>query len=108
MQYLTVVTQPVPESILDGLRRLCDVRVNRTGRPMTHEELVGAVSEADAVMTVLTDRVDEAVMRSAGGRLKVVANIAVGYDNLDLESIYRHGAVATNTPPFQNSKPVGL
>jgi glyoxylate reductase len=64
---------------------------------MPREELLRRVAGKDALICVLTDRIDEDVM-AAGSRLKVVANIAVGYDNIDVSAVRRHGAVATNTP----------
>ena len=78
------VTAPLPEPALDLLRGA--------------GELVDGVAGADAVLTMLGDRVDEAFFEAAGPRLRCVANVAVGYDNVDLEAAARHGVVVTNTP----------
>jgi glyoxylate reductase len=56
------------------------------------------VAGADAVVTLLHDRVDDAFLDAAGPSLRVVANVAVGYDNIDVPACARHGVVATNTP----------
>jgi glyoxylate reductase len=56
------------------------------------------VAGADGVLAHLTDVVDEAFFRRAGGQLRVVANFAVGVDNVDLEAAERHGVAITNTP----------
>ena len=53
---------------------------------------------ADAVVTLLHDRVDEAFLAAAGPSLRVVANVAVGYDNVDVAACARRGVVCTNTP----------
>jgi glyoxylate reductase len=60
-------------------------------------ELLRRVAGKDALICVLTDRIDDEVM-TAGSQLEIVANIAVGYDNIDVPGVRRHGAVATNTP----------
>ena len=67
-------------------------------RPMTPTELHAAVAGADAVVTLLHDRVDDAFLDAAGPGLRVVANVAVGYDNIDVPACARRGVVATNTP----------
>jgi glyoxylate reductase len=65
---------------------------------MTTDELYAAVEGADAVVTLLHDRVDDAFLDAAGPSLRVVANVAVGYDNIDVPACARRGVVATNTP----------
>jgi glyoxylate reductase len=56
------------------------------------------VAGADAVVTLLHDRVDDAFLDAAGPSLRVVANVAVGYDNIDVPACGRRGVAATNTP----------
>jgi glyoxylate reductase len=65
--------------------------------PLTHSELVSAASDADAIISVLTDRIDRAVIAGAP-RLRVVANVAVGYDNIDLGAAQAAGVAVCNTP----------
>lgn len=59
--------------------------------------LLARAAEADGLITLLTDRVDEELLAAAPD-LKVVANYAVGFDNIDVAACRRHGVVATNTP----------
>lgn len=61
-------------------------------------DLLHDVAGCEAVITLLTDRVDEEFLTAAGPQLRVVANGAVGTDNLDLAALRRHGVLATNTP----------
>jgi glyoxylate reductase len=56
------------------------------------------VRGADAVLTLLTTKVDDAFLDAAGPQLKVVANVAVGYNNIDVAACARRGVVCTNTP----------
>ena len=62
------------------------------------EELHAAVAGADAVVTMLHDRVDEELLDAAGPQLRVVANVAVGYDNIDVAACTSRGVLVTNTP----------
>ena len=61
-------------------------------------ELVGAPAGADGIVAVLTVRVDDAYLEAAGRQLKVVANYAVGVNNVDLDAARRRGIVISNTP----------
>jgi glyoxylate reductase len=93
-----VVSRRIPEPALDLLRAAGEVWLSPHDRPMTTEELYAAVAGADAVVTLLHDRVDDAFLDAAGPGLRVVANVAVGYDNIDVPACARRGVVATNTP----------
>jgi glyoxylate reductase len=75
-----------------------DVWVSPEDRALTAEELRGAIQGADAIVTMLHDHVDDAFLDAAGDQLRVVANVAVGYDNVDLDAAKRHGVTITNTP----------
>ena len=93
-----VVTRVVPDAALAELAPLGDVRVSGEDRALATAELHDAVRGADAVVTMLHDRVDDAFLDAAGPGLRVVANVAVGYDNVDVEACRRRGVVVTNTP----------
>ena len=56
------------------------------------------IAGADAVVTLLHDRVDDSFLDAAGARLRIVANVAVGYDNVDLAACERRAVIVTNTP----------
>jgi glyoxylate reductase len=74
-----------------------DVDQQTEDRPATRDELLAGVAEADALLSMLTDRVDDELM-DAAPRLTVVANLAVGFDNIDVPGATAHGIVVTNTP----------
>jgi glyoxylate reductase len=63
-----------------------------------HDELLAAVGEADAVVCLLTDRIDGDVLAAGVPRLRVVANVAVGYDNIDVATARELGVAVCNTP----------
>jgi glyoxylate reductase len=65
----------------------------------THAELVAHAAEVDAIVCLLTDRIDRAVLEAgAAGSLRVVANVAVGYDNVDVATASELGIAVCNTP----------
>jgi glyoxylate reductase len=66
--------------------------------PIEINELYERIEHADAVLTLLTTKVDRAFLEAAGPQLKVVSNVAVGYNNIDVAACRDHGVVATNTP----------
>jgi len=93
------VTRGLPGPALEALRGSdVDVWVSPADRALAAEELHAAIRGADAVVTMLHDRVDDAFFTAAGGQLRVVANVAVGVDNVDLAAARRHGVMVTNTP----------
>ena len=66
--------------------------------PMPREELLAAVPGVEALVSMLVDRVDGELVDAAGPSLRVVANVAVGYDNVDVAACRERGIVVTNTP----------
>src|SRR5689334_6729348 len=92
------VTNRVPESAVEMLRQAGEVRIDEREEAIPRADLLALVSGADAVLTLLHDRVDDELFEAAGPRLRCVANVAVGYDNVDLAAAGRRGVVVTNTP----------
>jgi glyoxylate reductase len=93
-----VVTRRIPEPALERLRAAAEVEVSDADRALEPDELHALVAGADAVVTMLHDRVDAAFLDAAGPQLRVVANVAVGYDNVDVDAAGERDVVVTNTP----------
>ena len=93
-----VVTRRIPEPAVELLQAAGDVWVSPHDRPLEAAELHEAVAGADGVVTLLHDRVDDAFLDAAGPGLRIVANAAVGYDNIDVPACARWGVAVTNTP----------
>ena len=93
-----VVTRRIPDPAIELLESAGDVWVSPHDRPLSADELHSAVAGADAAVTLLHDRVDDAFLDAAGPALRIVANVAVGYDNVDVEACARRGVVVSNTP----------
>jgi len=66
--------------------------------PISREALLEGVRGADAILPILTDRIDAGVMDAAGGGLRIIANYAVGYNNIDVPAATERGIPVTNTP----------
>jgi glyoxylate reductase len=90
-----LLTRRVPSSSLARLEQACDVDVSEDVLPP--EGLRARAADKQGIVCVLTDRIDEALFEAAP-ELKVVSNIAVGYDNIDVAAARRRGVVVTNTP----------
>jgi glyoxylate reductase len=93
-----VVTRRIPEAAVDLLRSAGEVWMSDADRALTPEELRKAVEGASAVVSMLHDTIDGSVADAAGPGLRVVANVAVGYDNIDVAALTQRGVVVTNTP----------
>jgi glyoxylate reductase len=93
-----VVTGRIPSDGLDLLRRHHEVTAWDEDRAITRTELLEFVRNADGLVTLLTEKVDSELLDAAGPNLKVVANVAVGYNNIDVAACADRGVVATNTP----------
>ncbi|MGR0162304.1 NAD(P)-dependent oxidoreductase, partial [Paenarthrobacter nitroguajacolicus] len=93
-----VVTGRIPDAAIEKLRAEHDVDAWAGPETISREELLSRVAGADAIVSLLTERVDAELLDAAGPQLKVVANVAVGYDNIDVPACTQRGIVATNTP----------
>lgn len=93
-----VVTNRIPQAAVDLLRAAHDVDAREADETASREETLRRIAGADGVITMITDRVDDEFLDAAGDQLKVVANVAVGYNNIDVAACARRGVVATNTP----------
>jgi glyoxylate reductase len=93
-----LLTRRIPSSVFAPLDARHEVDVWPGDDAIPRAELLKRVAGKEALICVLTDRIDGEVLAAAGSQLKIVANIAVGYDNIDVAAVRRHGAVPTNTP----------
>jgi glyoxylate reductase len=94
-----LVTRRLPDGGVDPLLAAGHELVRRDDdTPFTPAELADAVGDVDAVVCLLTDRIDDTVLAAGGDRLRVVANVAVGYDNVDVAAAHRRGIAVCNTP----------
>src|SRR3989338_3440346 len=93
------VTAKIPE---DGILLLkqkgYEVEVNGNPTALGRDEFRDKLQKYDAVITLVSDKIDNELLSAAGPRLKVIANYGVGYDNIDVLEAKRRGIIVTNTP----------
>ncbi|MGD8201983.1 2-hydroxyacid dehydrogenase [Ornithinimicrobium sp. W1679] len=93
------VTGRLPDEALGALRDAGhEVRAWEHDGPVPRDQLLALVEGADALVTLVTERVDAELLDAAGSGVRVVANVAVGYDNVDVPVCADRGVVVTNTP----------
>lgn len=98
-RHTVFITRAIPE---EGVAILSEagltVHPKSLPRGLQREELLKEVARHDAVVCQAPDRIDAEVLRMAAPRCRVIANCAVGYDNIDVAEATRHGILVTNTP----------
>lgn len=91
------VTRKLSNEVIAMLETVAQVNVWEGDTPVPRAKLLEEIEHADAVLTMLTERVDEELLRRAK-KLRIVANMAVGYDNIDVAACKSQGVTVTNTP----------
>src|SRR3989344_6781405 len=92
------VARPIPEVGVNMLKEKYEVEINPESKVLSKEEFKNAVRGTDALLSLLSDKIDGEVLDAAGSQLKIVANYAVGYDNIDIEAAKQRNVLVTNTP----------
>ncbi|HOJ23008.1 MAG TPA: D-glycerate dehydrogenase [Armatimonadota bacterium] len=91
------VTRQIPQQGIDMLREVADVEVWEDELPPPRDLILDKIGELDGILALLTDKMDAEVM-DRGKKLKVIANYAVGFDNVDVAAATERGILVTNTP----------
>jgi glyoxylate reductase len=91
------ISRRLPQEALDLARARATVRLNEPDRRLERAELAARLGDVEALVCLLTDTIDDSVLAQAP-RLRVVANVAVGFDNIDVTTATRRKIVVTNTP----------
>ena len=92
------VTRKLPEEAMKLLEEKFDVEVWTEEMPPPKEVLIEKVKNIDGLICLLTEKIDKEVINAAGPRLRGICQVAVGYDNIDVEAATKKGIYVTNTP----------
>jgi len=93
------ITSFIPKECTEILQsKGFDVQVNQQNRDLTKKELMDVFSKYDAVITLMTDKIDRDVLSAVSKKLRAVANYAVGYDNIDTTFAAKKNITVCNTP----------
>ncbi len=92
-----LVSRRIPQKAVEMLAELFDLDVNNEDRVLSPEELRRRLAGCQGLVCLLQDKINEELLAALPG-LKIVSNVAVGFDNVDLAAATRHGVMITNTP----------
>ncbi|HLJ20024.1 MAG TPA: D-glycerate dehydrogenase [Stellaceae bacterium] len=95
---VVIVTRKLPDVVETRMMELFDAHLSADDHPMTREELIGAVQQADVLVPTVTDRIDAELIAAADPRLKLIASFGTGIDHIDLSAARAKGITVTNTP----------
>ncbi len=93
-----LVTRRVPEAIMARMAAVVSLRVWEGDNPVPRPHLIEWIAGCEGLYCLLTDRIDTTVLDAAGGSLRVVSQMAVGYDNIDVAACTTRGIPVGNTP----------
>jgi lactate dehydrogenase-like 2-hydroxyacid dehydrogenase len=93
-----LVTRVIPEAGLRIVREACELELWKDPLPPPRDVLLDQVRGKVGLLSLLTDRIDDELLDAAGPQLRVVSNLAVGYDNIDVPACIRRGVAVGNTP----------
>ena len=94
-----LITRKIPGEFVERLKNAgFEVDLWNRDCPMGRQDLLERVVGVDALLSLLTDKIDAELMDKAGPSLKIISNYAVGFDNIDLDEAKKRGIVVTNTP----------
>lgn len=98
MAHKVLVTRKLPSKVIAKLEQQCEVDLYVGENAISRDELLRRVVGKNAIVCLLTETIDAAVLDAAGPQLKIVANVAVGYNNVDVPACRARGITVTNTP----------
>ncbi len=97
MKSRVLVTNRIPAAVLQRLESDLEIDYHTEKDALSRDQLLDRVRDKHGLLCVVTDTIDARIIK-AGSQLRVIANIAVGYDNIDIATAKKHGIVVTNTP----------
>ena len=97
MSQKILVTGNLPAEVMDPLRKKYEVEAHAEDRPMERQQLLSRIGDRDGLLCMITDAVDEELLGRAP-RLKMIANMGVGYNHIDIAAATRRGIPVSNTP----------
>lgn len=92
-----LLTRRLPQPGIDLLERHVDMFINPFDIPMSRQDIIGGIKDKDGLICLLNDKVDAEVI-DAGKNVKIIANYAAGYNNIDVQAATKRKIPVTNTP----------
>ena len=93
-----IITRRLQYRVEKRMTELFNVNLSNAEYPISREELLSAVKEADILVPTIGDKIDASILSAAGSNLKLIANYGAGYDHIDIKTALHRGIIVTNTP----------
>ena len=93
-----IITRRLQDRVEKRMRELFNVDLSDAEYPISRQELLSAVKEADILVPTIGDKIDASILSAASSNLKLIANYGAGYDHIDIKTAIQRGIIVTNTP----------
>ena len=93
-----IITRRLQDRVEKRMRELFNVNLSDAEFPISRQELLSAVKEADILVPTIGDKIDASILSAASSNLKLIANYGAGYDHIDIKTALQRGIIVTNTP----------
>ena len=93
-----IITRRLQDRVEKRMRELFNVNLSVSEYPISRQELLSAVKEADILVPTIGDKIDASILSAASSNLKLIANYGAGYDHIDIKTALQRGIIVTNTP----------
>ncbi len=93
-----IITRRLQDRVEKRMRELFNVDLSDAEYPISRQELLSAVKQADILVPTIGDKIDASILSAASSNLKLIANYGAGYDHIDIKTALQRGIIVTNTP----------
>ena len=93
-----IITRRLQDRVEKRMSELFNVDLSDAEYPISRQELLSAVKEADILVPTIGDKIDASILSAASSNLKLIANYGAGYDHIDIKTALQRGIIVTNTP----------
>ena len=93
-----IITRRLQDRVEKRMREIFNVDLSDAEYPISRQELLSAVKEADILVPTIGDKIDASILSAASSNLKLIANYGAGYDHIDIKTALQRGIIVTNTP----------
>ena len=93
-----IITRKLQDRVEKRMRELFNVDLSDAQYPVSRQELLSAIKEADILVPTIGDKIDASLLSAASSNLKLIANYGAGYDHIDIKTALQRGIIVTNTP----------
>ena len=93
-----IITRRLDDRVEKRMRELFNVNLSQAEYPISRQELLSSIKEADILVPTIGDKIDAGILSAASSNLKLIANYGAGYDHIDIKTALQRGIIVTNTP----------